>query len=223
LGSNGKFVAPDPYIKFDGAYLYLYSDYTNGTIEHKVDRYEPGGNYEYLGWLIDFINSSTYFTANIYPGVDRFIRSMLILNQSNRDSATNERVPRSTKFKLKRSHLVAGTVFFTNRVAFKTEMLNEDDVTAKGRYYIDYSKGAVTVYTIPTSGDTVRYEYTKYPFYASASPIVLCDINNQNFKAKMFEQILQDDLETYANGLPTKLGADIINELLSVTPMYWGV
>lgn len=222
LGNNGNFIAPDPYIKFDGAFLYLYSDYTNDVQEFKIDRYEPGGNYEYLGWLIDFINSGTYFTANIYPGIDRYERSMTILSQSNRGLVTNERVPESTKFKLKNDYLVRGSVFFTNRDVFRTEMVNEDDVTAKGRYYIDYSKGAITVYTIATNAGTVRYQYVKYPFYAKASPVVLCDINSQNFKAKMFDQVLLED-GTYENGIPTELGIDIINEILSVTPLYWGI
>jgi hypothetical protein len=37
----------------------------------------------------------------------------------------------------------------------------------------------------------------------------------------MFEQELDDD-GTYSNSVPTLLGADIINELLSVFSTSWG-
>jgi hypothetical protein len=96
------------------------------------------------------------------------------------------------------------------------------DVTAPGRYHIDYSKGIVTVYTIPTATDTVRYQYIRYPFYVEASPVILHDINSDEFKTKMFEQILLEN-GTYTDGKPDFLGVDIINEILSVVPMYWGV
>ena len=79
--STGKFFAPDPYIKFDGVWLYLYSDYANDVLDYKIDRYAPGMNYEYLGQLVDFINETTYFEAFVMKGVNPYTRSMQILNQ----------------------------------------------------------------------------------------------------------------------------------------------
>jgi len=222
VGTNGDFIAPYPYIEFDGSYLNLYSDYASETLEYQIDRYEPGGNYEHIGRLVDFINSSTYFTASIKSGIDNFTRSMTILNQSNKETVIFEKIPNSNKFALKNRHLAPGTVFFSNRSVFRTEVGAEISVDAPGKYYVNYSKGYVTVYTIPTIDEFVRYQYLKYPFSAISSPVILHDINDDNFKIKLFEQILQDN-GTYAHGLPSSLGVDIINEILSVKPMYWGV
>jgi hypothetical protein len=219
---NGAFYADDPYIKFDGAYLYLYSDYKNGTLDHKIDRYERGGNYEHLIRLIDFINETTYFEASLETGYDPYIKSMTILNQSNRDVVYAEDVQVSTRFKLDKEYIVDGSLITNNRSIFGIEKSTVNNVSAAGNYFIDYKTGIVTLYQIPTVGTAVRYEYSIFPFKPIASPIILYDINNDNFRTKLFNQILQDD-GTYSHGLPTELGTDIINELMSITPMYWGI
>ena len=220
--SGGEFLASDPYIKFDGVYLYLYSDYSNDLLDYQIDRYEPGGNYEHLGRLVDLINTTSFFEASLINDTDPYTRSMTILNQSNRGSIHFERIPVSNRFKLGNTHIVQGSVYFSNRNTFRTEVSTLTAVNEIGKYYIDYSKGIVTVYTVPTSEDIVRYQYIKYPLRAVASPVILHDINDDNFKVKMFEQVLLDD-GTYTHGMPTEIGLDIINELFSVVPMYWGV
>lgn len=217
----GNFLATDPYIRFDGVYLKLYSDYANGELDWAIDRFGPGGNYEHLGRLVDFINTTAFFEANILSGVDRYTRSMTVLNQSNRKTVTFELVPHSTKFKLKNDHLIRGTVFFANRSTFRTEVQTESDVNQPGKYWIDYAKGIISVFTIPTKSDSVRYQHTVFPFTAVASPVILHEVSNDNFRVKMFSNILQDN-GLYELGRPTELGVDIINELMSVVPMYWG-
>lgn len=221
-GSNGSFLASDPYILFDGAYLFLYSDYKNNILEYKLDRYQPGGNYEHLYRLVNFINTTTTFEANILPGIDPYLRSMSILHQSNRQRVSLEFIPQSTKFKTKHSHLINGTVFFANRNTFRQEVSSLSGVTRKGLYHIDYLRGIVTCYVVPDVHEYVRYEYTEYPFRPVASPVILNNINSNHFRVKLFQQVLQDD-GTCAHGLPTELGVDIINELMSVIPMYWGI
>lgn len=222
--TNGSqsFIASDPYIKFDGAYLYLYSDYENSELACTIDRFQPGGNYEHLHSLVSLVNQTDSFEASILSGVDSYTKSMTILNQSNRENIRLEIIPQSTKFRLNKKFISRGKCFFSNRRTFKTEVASENEVSSSGKYYIDYSKGIVTVYNTPIKNEYVRYEYTVYPFKAIASPVVLHDLNQETFKIKMFEQILQDD-GTYVHGLPTELGIDIINELLSVTPMYFGI
>lgn len=219
---EGNFLATDPYIRFDGVYLKLYSDYANNQLDWAIDRFEPGGNYEHLGRLVEMVNTTAFFEANLLADVDEYTRSMTVLNQSNRQTVTFERIPQSTKFKLKNDHLVRGTVFFANRTTFRTEVLSEDDVDQAGKYWIDYSKGIVRVFTIPTKSDSVRYQYSVHPFTAVASPVILHDVSDDNFKVKMFNTILQDN-GTYELGAPTELGVDIVNELMSVVPMYWGI
>ena len=218
---TSKFYASDPYIKFDAAYLYLYSDYENSVLDYKLDRFENGGNYEHLTRLVNFINSTTYFEASINSSYDPYIRSLSIINQSNREVVTAD-IINSTKVKLSKEYIVRNSIIHNNTDIFKTEKNYEIEVTESGDYYIDYFKGKVTTYNHPPVGTILRYKYTVFPFKPVASDIIIYDVNNENFKVKMFKQILQDD-GSYTHGLPTELGADIINELMSVSPMYYGV
>jgi hypothetical protein len=219
--TSPEFLAADPYIKIEGAYVYLYSDYTNGVLDHKIDRYEQGGNYEHLGRLVDFINQTVYWDAHLAPGVNQYTRSMVLFNQSNRVINDGERTQSSTKFKLKKDHIIPGTLWFDNRDFFRTEVDTEAEVGSVGTYYVNYTNGIIVCAQV-APWTIARYQYTAYPFNIMASPVILYDINLDSFKAKMFEQVLQDN-GIYEHGLPTKLGADIINELLSVHPMYFGV
>jgi hypothetical protein len=222
VDSDGHFLAPDPYIRFEGPYLYLYSDYANGLLDWAIDRFEPGGNYEHLGRLVEMINNTSFFEAGLPYNIDYYTRSMTILNQSNRGFVNFERVKASTIFALDHSRIVSGSLFFSNRNTFRTEVSSESAVVSHGQYYVDYHSGIVKVFTIPTISDIVRYQYVEYPFTAVASPVIVHDITSDTFRAKMFGQVLQDD-GTYEHGLPTELGVDIINELMTVVPMYWGV
>lgn len=221
IGDNGDFLAPDPYIKFDGAFLYLYSDYQNGLLDYKIDRFEAGGNYEHLSRLVDFINSTAFFEANLLESGEPFSRTMTIINQSNRLLIDQPTQP-STRFKLNYEHLVRGSIIFSDQDTFQSEKSTSAQVVSMGQYHIDYVNGIVTVFSIPPLESRIRYQVVDYPFKPLASPVILCDINSQNFKAKMFNQLLQED-GTYINGVPLELGTDIINELLAVTPMYWGI
>ena len=219
---NGNFLATDPYIKFDGAYLLLYSDFENDLLDWAIDRYQPGGNFEHIGKLVDFINTTSFFQAGLRPNTNFYTRSMCILNQTSREQIRMEFLPQSTKFKLRHTYLVPNMLFFSNRDTFRTEMSTSAEVVSKGQYHVDYTKGIVTVYTVPSLKEYARYMYTKYPLIATSSPIILNNINSDNFRIKMFEQLIQEN-GAEAFGLPTELGVDILNELLSVTPMYWGV
>ena len=220
--SNGDWLCADPYIKFDNAYLLLYDDYTNNNLAWAIDRYQSGGNYEHIYNLVNFINSTTLFEASINLNINEYTKSMSIINQSNRNYVPMEFITQSTKFQLKHFPLINGLVFFSNRKTFKREVATEVLVNSRGDYFIDYMSGIITVYSVPNVKEFVRYTYTQSPLTVIGSPIILHDINSDQFKIKLFEQVLQDN-NTYEHGLPTELGVDIINELISITPMYWGI
>lgn len=221
LDTDGTFLAPDPYIKFDGVWLYLYSDYQNDVLDAQLDRHEPGGQFEHLWRLVGRVNQSPYFQAGLHPGVDLWTRSMTIFNQSNRKQVEIEAVQGSRKFQLEKRPVCLNTVFFSDRSVYAKEVDTAAEVTQEGRYHIDYHNGYVTSYSSPLTGTSVQYRYHEFPFVAWASPVILHNINDDNFKVKMFEQVLQDD-GTYAHGATTAVGRDIINELLTYHPMYWG-
>lgn len=219
---NGRFLATDPYIYFDGAYLYLYSDYANNQLDWVIDRFEPGGNYEHLQRLVDFVNTTTFFEAELINSADPYTRSMTIVNQSNRMSVDEEEVQASTKFKLAHPYVVPNSLTFNDTGTFRQKMSSADAVANKGQWHIDYTTGVITVGHVPDPSLTLNYQYSVFPFRPVASPVILHDINNDNFRTKMFTQITQDD-GTTAHGAPNELGVDIVNELMSVVPMYWGI
>lgn len=222
VNSHNELVATDPYILFQGPYLYLYSDYANSILEIKIDRYEPGG-YEHIGKLIDKINTTTYFSAQVIDdSLALYQKSMTIANQSNRVRVDYEVVPESAKFRLKNNYICSNTLFFSDRTVFRTEVSSEASVVSAGQYYTDYNTGITRVYSMPNPNTSVRYEYHDIAFRPVVSPVIIQPIAASDFKDKMFEQILLDD-NTYADGKATSLGVSIINELLSVYGLYYGV
>ena len=218
---TGKLYAADPYIRINGSYVYLYSDYENNVLECKIDRFEPGGNYEKLEWLVEVVNTTTYFEAGLINNGYRLDSSMALVNQTSRGTFMEMMQP-TTKFQFRYKYIVPGSVrFLDGSSSFRVEMRHIDEVDRSGRFFIDYSKGIITVYDLPPVKTTIQYQYTKYPFYPIASPVIIGEIDNEDFKVKMFEQVLQEDGE-YVNGMPTEFGNDILNKLMSIYPMYWG-
>jgi len=218
---NGVFLANDPYVYIDGTFLYLYSDYSTKSLEIKLNIYEPGGHFEHLTKIVDYINdNSDYFEASVVSGYE-YTKSATFLNQSNRILIKGEALPITTKFQLDNRYIVNGSILFNEKDTLRQEVENENEVIARGQYWINYTKGIMRAFTYPSLGTNIRYEYTVYPFHLVASPVILQDINSTSFKIQLFEQILSTN-GNYLNGNVTELGADIINELYSVTPMYWG-
>lgn len=210
---GGKFFPRDPMIEFSHSIVRLYSDYSNRVIDTEIDRYEPGGNYEFLGLLVDGINiHSTYFEAELLLEDYRWTRSMTILNQSNRVtvSRTSEG---STRVQL-HPFICNGTFYSSDTKTFRQEVIGTPG--SLGLYSIDYNRGVLSSYTIPPLDSVIQYQYIKYPWKPVASPVICCSIPHEDFKKKMYEQ------EGDSYGLPTTLGVDIINELMSVYPQCWG-
>lgn len=220
--TDGSFFAPDPYIQFDGVWLYLYSDYRNNVLDFKIDRFMPGGNFELLRRLVDFVNKTTFFEAGLIADNYENLRSMTLVNQSNRIRIIGESVVPTTKVKLKNERIVPGSITSNDFTVFRKEVNNMSLLTTPGTYYVNYRKGIITFSQIPSIGTSIDYSYNVYPFIPLASPVILHDINNDNFKVEMFEQVVKQD-GIIVNGLPTELGVDIINELMTVYPMYWGI
>jgi len=221
LKDDGTFLAPDPRVEIRGKYVYLYSDFSRGLLANQVDRLTEGGNYECLGWLVDFINTSLYFEAHLSPGVGRHVRSSVLLDQTNVKPVDAEEIPGTTKFRLEHYPVVPSSIQFARRDTFVTEVSSEDAVHLLGQYHIDYFNGIIKCFSIPGYGEHLRYKYVLYPFEAKASPVIVYNMNDEDFKNHIFQQVLQDD-GTWARSLPNVKGTNILNELLSAIAMYWG-
>lgn len=223
IESGGLFVATNPAVVISEAFVYLYEDVQDpvGGLDRKIDRFDKLGTASTITDLVDRINESPYFSATILTGVDPYSRSMTILNQKSHVQVTSELVPSSNRFSLENKNIINGTLFFSDRVRFEAEVASEGLVNAPGKYFVDYKKGIVQVFDAAVPNTTARYEYLQVPMTCKASPVIIHDMQSQDFKVKMFQQILADD-GSFVHGLSTPLGADLINELLSVFPGYWG-
>lgn len=221
--NSGAFLAADPYISINEAWIFLYSDYSNSKLDWSINRLTTGNNYEHINSLVNFINTTTNFEASILANVDGFTKSATLLNQTNRKYISFEFIPVSNKFRLKNKHIVNNSIFFFDREVFRTQVSTEEEVNDIGKFYIDHKEGIVAVYSLPKTKSSVRYEYVIYPFNLIASPVILNNINNEYFKTELYQRIINEYGTDYINTINTELGVDIINELLSVSPHYWGI
>lgn len=220
---NGSTIAQDPYIEFDHTRMMLYNNYGQDKVDLEIDRWVRGGNYEHLGQLVNCINTySSYFTATLLDSDYEWTRSMCILNQTNRKQNIMP-VERSSKWQLPHKHLLRGTVrFYNDSVTYLNKVNAAVDINKLGDYHVDYINGVVSSYSIPTQQTEIEYKYVDNPWKPIASPLIISSISNDNFKKAMYEQIVLDDGTGLTHGLATVLGVEILNELLSVQPMYVG-
>lgn len=231
---GGVYVAENPVIVFKGPYVELWRDYANGVLEMEIDRFEQTGDAYFLRDLRDFINTnSLYFDMiNLDPDHE-YDRSMVVVNQTSSAVVFSEGIPPATNFTLTypayrvgwglqfEGAIMLETLFFNDSSVFRTRVASPLLVTSSGKYYVNAVSGNVKVFDVPAPNTSARYSYIIDLYEPIASPVIIHEIQTDNFKRKMFEQILQDD-GTFLNGIPTALGADIINELLSVFPLYYG-
>lgn len=206
-----------PAITFEDTSCILYSDYETGTIVEEFDRFAVDGEAYTLEELASGINATGLFTATLTDDARPGDKAMTIFEQSSIGQVVDEELSgKGARIKLDHENLLAGTVSVSsNNLTERVD--SEIQLTSSGRYYIDLEHGLVLTTMAPEPGAAIRYKWRDDNFVASASPVIIYDLQSEGFKPKLFEQI---DSETY--GIPTHFGADIINELLSVTPGGWG-
>lgn len=224
--SSGAFIAENPIVVFNGPYVELWRDKQNNILEMEIDRFSQSGPAYTIQELYNYINAnSTYFDCDLLDSTVATQRSMTILNQTNEQLVRSESVQLSDRFQLDNPGLDGGAiilnkVFFSDSDTFLSRVSTFNSVVAPGQYYINPYTGDVRSYSI-SNNSTVRYSYIKYnSFELLASPVIIHSFDSDNFKRKLFEQVLGDDGKYY-NGIPTLYGSDLINELLSVYPLYY--
>jgi hypothetical protein len=216
LGNN-------PAVLFEETKCYIYSDITNedsGLIS-TLDRFDANGGYFTLNELITGINNSGYFTATLRSGVDGTRRSMQIYNQGTTTLVSSESISGSGAIiTLDNTKLISNTISLSSNVL--TERVYSSVLLTKtNQYYIDTVNGIIYCGTIPERGALIRYKYRNDNYIVMASPIIIHNLQSIDFQTKMFEQVLQQDNST-ADGMTTILGAELVNELLSVFPLVMG-
>jgi hypothetical protein len=220
------FKGANPAVVFDETKCYVYSDYTLGSsgLVLTIDRYEKASDTDTtaytMGELVQEINSTGYVYAVLQSGVSDSARSMCIFNQKSIDLVVGEDLSKgSVVVNLDNQYLLSSSVSISSS-NLATRVATQEELVKEGQYFIDYDLGIVYTVIAPEPGSLIRYEYANNNFEVWASPVIIHNLQSADFKTKMFEQILMDNAE-YTNGAPTEVGADTVNELMSVFPTFF--
>lgn len=204
----------------------LYSNWrldTDLTLDATIDIYTRDSTAYFLSGLVTDINAIADWTATLESGVDTHTASAVLANQDTRNYQEGEVLKPYKLNVLENNRLVPGTLKFSSGGdnVFVNSVVAEALVLTDGDYYIDHPKGRVVSWNIPGRHTTASYYYDELPFTLNASPVILHEFASDEFRSKIFEQILQPD-GTYEDGLPKQTAIDHIAELLKVKGMLWG-
>ena len=212
---------PNPAVIFDETKCYIYADYVNDSPIATLDRFEKTGSWT-MEELAGDINSTGYMYASIQTGVSESTRSMEIFNQKSIDLVISEELDKGGPvINLNNKNLLSDSITVSSN-NLRERVDSQVDLVKNGQYYINSDLGIIYSFDAPEAGSVIRYEYRNDNLEVMASPVIIHNLQSLDFKEKMFEQILMDD-GTYTNGAPTGLGADIVNELLSLFSLSYGV
>lgn len=221
VDSDGITLLPEPAVIFDETKVYLYSDFTNGDLIDTLDRFDNTGEFHDIESVVNAIIGTGYWSIELEPNVDTGKRSMTIFNQSSIKEVGREDISgKGSRIVLQGTNLLEGT-FIVRSSNLTRKRDSEVQLREPGDYYVDNTSGTLFTVGNPAPGSFVRYRYRDDNFLVQSSPVIIHNLQSTDFQTKMFEQITGDD-GTTSNGRPTNLGADIINELLSVHPSNWG-
>lgn len=210
-----------PRVEFKDNNIYIYSDSLTSDLEMTIDR-GNSSNPEYLiGGLVDRINTSLYFEASLEEETYRFKRSDTIINQSSSKLVIAQQLNASRVNHLGIANIDRGSLIFSDLRTFRSEVDDLSLVSSTGTYYVDYQLGVITSFLITNDSSVVQYTYRENVFQPKASPVIIRSLNSPEFAQTLFNQIQQSN-NGFSSGNVTEKGAAIINELLSVVPMYWG-
>lgn len=212
-----------PYIEVDHGSLKLYEDYPD-ILEVEIELYDKKKSNAAitLGDVVVAINATTHFAATLLDSTKDSTDSLILLHTDSNEEIDREIIPASNNFFIKNSSIIDGTVSFSEINIFYNQVGSEDlSVMNPGDYFIDLDTGQIAVKGVPAGDGIVGYKYKKIPITLKAAPVIIKDLNNEEFKKRMFDQVTNYNGEEF-NGLPTSDNVDIIREILSIKGFYWG-
>jgi hypothetical protein len=221
--ANGVPLAANPLIEIKDGYIYLYSGWakTNPTIELKKSLLNRNGSYT-LTSLVSAINGTTNFTASLATGVNGWKLSGTLFNQSSAITVRSEDLELTKVIKLINKDLLKNTITFNDSFTFANEVASANLVLKAGDFYIDYTKGAIETFVVPSVRAAIRYQWNKFPMIVQSSDIIAFNLPIASIREQLFQQNIDRLGSTHDSELPTSLGTDIINELYSVSSYYLG-
>jgi hypothetical protein len=239
LGTN--WLAPAPYVEVTATSLILYSAYygsdsTSNVIDTQINIFDHGDGY-LLEDVVNQIQQSENFVAELGPLVTGAERANGLVPSSSIEYVLDESVPSSTYFLLRNSDVVPGTVNFSEKDVFQTEVSPaiaanrsgglslafniNSPVSAVGEYHIEYGSGAVSTILSPIGNGVVRYGYRDFPWQARWSPIVVYSLRDTDYRDKLFEDEVGVDNWT-RDGLVTAEGSEVYAQIFRKSPSLWG-
>ncbi len=212
----------NPVIVFLNTKCLVFSDYASANPVAEFDRFDYSAGAFTVQQLATKINSTGIFSCQVDPTYANK-RSMTILNQSNLSLVSSEDISRAGgRIKLENSNIIPNSIAIRSSNLLE-RVSNVALMRKAGQYYIDPALGIIDTLQGPAPGSSIRYQYISNTYKVIASPVIIHDLQSDDFKSKMFEQVSSEEDDTLVDGLPTELGADLINELLSVYPTAFGV
>jgi hypothetical protein len=118
---------------------------------------------------------------------------------------------------LQAGNFLTGSLVFSQNSRITTEVFSTP--SNREEFYVDYNNAIIYTATIPIG--TVLFQYQQFPYFAKWSPVSINSFKDEEFLNLITEQV-ENENEIIENGIPTQDGAELINELLSVSPQYWG-
>ena len=220
--SGGVPLAAVPAVVFIDTKCYLYENYSTGELLMTIDLFDPDQNANLLINLRSRINSSVKYNATLLDSSRALDRSQTIIAQSSVGLVEAESlVGFGTKIKLANSSIINTSVSITSSTLSR-EVFQLNMVSNPGDYFIDYDTGLLTSYDVPDNAARIRYNYRNDSMNVEASDVILHNMQSEDFKTKLFNQI-NDDQGNKINGEPTAFGAYLINELYTVHGVSFGV
>jgi hypothetical protein len=217
--ADGDPISLTPGLECDAKYMTLYSDHDNATVEFQLDLTDRSTTY-FVSDLLTAINTSTIFDAVQLEG-DDYDKSSHLVHTSSKKLAKQQRLVPGGQLQhlteVKSGNYVTGNLVFPEVMGLTTEVVSTPD--DDDEFMVDYVNGAF--WTSRPLGGRVTYWYQAFPLFIRWSPVSVFRFKDDEYLDNVTEQVLDADTTT-VDGIPTVDGADLVNELLAVTPMYWG-
>lgn len=215
-------VGTNPAVVFQDTKCRIYSDYTDAEdgLYLTLDRYEVGSGAYTIQENLNQIEATGLFTCETLLSDRMSDRAMTIFNQSTITTVTSEELDTGGgRIKLRNRGLISNSLIVRS-TNLRERVQAQTDLRKSGQYYVDMSEGILYATSAPAPGSAVRYQYRNDIYRVLASPVIIHNIQSSDFRSKMFDQVTLNGETT--DGAVTPLGAELINELLSVFPTGWG-
>jgi len=234
-----RWAASAPMVEVNATKVIIYSEYWSDedyTIDTEIDIFNHGSGYLLEDVLLQ-IQGSQYFTAELGPQIDSSEKSNGLIPGISSRLIEREWVPSGTHFFLEHRDILPGTLAFTEKRVFATEVSPSvaditpgavsfsgaviSPVTRAGDYYVDYAKGSVISYSTPSGAGLCRYIYRSFPYYVRWSPIVVYSLRDSVYREKVFETETMLDNSEKA-GLVTAEGKTVYDQVFQKSSCLWG-